>query len=227
MVIAHRGAPHRARENTVAAFEAARELGADMVELDVRRTADGAMAVHHDAVLEDGRAIVELRASELPSFVPSLEAAITACAGMAINIEIKNWRADPDFDPTDALAHAVADLVGRLDVRERVLVSSFNRATIDAVHAADPAIPTGWLVFPGVDATPWVADVAADGHVALHPHHTDVTRATVAAAHAAGLRVNTWTVDDADRMRELAAWGVDGVVTNLPDAAVAVLQANA
>jgi glycerophosphoryl diester phosphodiesterase len=226
LVIGHRGAPRAARENTIEAFEAAARAGADMVELDVRRTADGALVVHHDAVLGDGRVIVATERAALPEWLPDLADALVACtdAGMTINIEIKNSPRDPDFDPDDTVAAAVVALVQQLDVRDRVLVSSFNRATIDLVRSNDPRIPTGWLLLPGSDAEAVLADVAAAGHAALHPHDTSVTAAAIAAAHDAGLVVNTWTVDDPDRMRVLAEWGIDGIVTNVPDVAVAALR---
>ena len=67
-----------------------------------------------------------------------------------------------------------------------------------------------------------VARTAAAGHVAVHPWVDTLTEAAVRAAHGAGLAVNTWTCDDADRMRELIAWGVDGICTNVPDVALAV-----
>ena len=65
-VIAHRGASNAFPENTVAAFRGAHEMGADMVELDVRRTADGRLAIHHDAHLPDGRAICDVASGDLP-----------------------------------------------------------------------------------------------------------------------------------------------------------------
>ena len=71
------------------------------MELDVRRTADGVLVVHHDAHLADGRAIVELAAADLPDAVPTLAAALDACAGMGVNIEIKNNHPDPDLDPDE------------------------------------------------------------------------------------------------------------------------------
>src|SRR5262245_27082175 len=89
-VIAHRGASRAAPENTLEAFRLARSLGADAVELDVRRTRDGALAVHHDARLPDGQSVVDLSAAELPRSVPLLDAALDACAGMWVNVEIKN-----------------------------------------------------------------------------------------------------------------------------------------
>lgn len=184
-----------------------------MIELDVRRTDDAALVVHHDAALEDGVLIAETQTAALPDWLPSLEEAIRACDGMGINIEIKV-----------APAAEVTALIERLDVRDRVIVSSFDMATIDAVRAADPSVATAWLTFSGIDATTLIGRAVAGGHCAIHPHESTVTRALVDAAHAAGLELNTWTVDDPTRIAELAGWGVDGIVTNVPDVAVAVLR---
>src|SRR5688572_20980568 len=93
-VIAHRGASAVRRENTVEAFVEARRLGADMVELDVRRTVDGALVIHHDALIPELGAIHELRQNALPPWVPTLEQAMEACDGMTVNIEVKNWPVD-------------------------------------------------------------------------------------------------------------------------------------
>src|SRR5258708_30567760 len=89
-ISAHRGASAAHPENTVEAFRAAGPLGATWVELDVRRTADGRLAVHHDAHLSDGRAIVDMAARDLPSTVPSLAEALAASAPLPVNVEIKN-----------------------------------------------------------------------------------------------------------------------------------------
>jgi glycerophosphoryl diester phosphodiesterase len=223
-VIGHRGAPRMARENTVAAFRAAAEAGADMVELDVRRTADGALVVHHDAALDDGRLIVETLADALPQWLPALDHALDACAGMTVNVEIKNSPRDPDYDEDNFVAADVVDVIDRAGWPDRVVVSTFNLGTIDAVRAATGAMATGWLVLPGMDLAAAIDTTAAHDLDAIHPYDTSVTPASVVAAHAAGLQVNVWTVDDPDRMVELAAWGVDGIVTNVPDVAVRVLR---
>src|SRR3978361_1370580 len=89
-IIAHRGASADYPENTVAAFRAAGALGANWVELDVRRTADGALAVHHDAHLGDGRASGEAAAAALPETGPSLAEALAAGDPLGVNVEIKN-----------------------------------------------------------------------------------------------------------------------------------------
>jgi glycerophosphoryl diester phosphodiesterase len=219
-IIAHRGASRAELENTLAAFRRAGELGADGVELDVRRSADDRLVVHHDAVLADGRNIRAVLASDLPEHVPTLDAALDACAGMFVNIEIKNDRADPDFDPTEWVAHRVtAALVARTP-HSRWLISSFRLATVDVCRRLAPRVPTAWLVG---SATPSVVETAArQGHAAVHPADRDLTFDAVRAAHAVGLSVNTWTCDDPARMRELIGWGVDGICTNVPDVALAV-----
>jgi glycerophosphoryl diester phosphodiesterase len=224
-VIAHRGASAAWPENTVAAFAGARQLGADWVELDVRRTADDRLAVLHDARLADGRLLVEVRWADIPESVPSLAAALDACRGMGVNIEIKNLPVDPDFDPDERLADAVVALLAERSAVEPVLVSSFNLATIDRVRALDADVPTAWLTFDETDVEATIARAVRHGHGALHPYEAHVDRKLVEVAHAAGLVVNTWTVDDPVRIAELVALGVDGVVTNVPDVARTVVDA--
>ena len=224
LVFAHRGASAVAPENTLLAFETAVAMGADGIELDVRRTLDGGMAVHHDAHLADGRLLCEVATADLPDHVPSLPDALAACGDLVVNVEIKNWPRDPDHDPALVLAEAVVPILAPLGVR--AIVSSFNLADVDRVRALDPAVPTGALATFGPDADVagrFVDRARRRGHTAVHPHHGAVTPHLVDLAHAAGLRVNTWTVDYPDRIRQLAALGVDAIVTNVPDAALAAL----
>jgi glycerophosphoryl diester phosphodiesterase len=222
-VIAHRGASRVERENTVAAFRRAAELGAEMVELDVRRSADGVLVVHHDARVEDGRALSSTAAADLPAWLPTLEAALDACAGMAVNIEIKNNPAEPGFEADRALSDDVAAVVTAGGDTDRILVSSFDRPSLDRLRAvAAPPIATAWLVtVPPADV---VQTLVAGGHQALHPWWQAVDPSLVDRCHAAGLAVNVWTCDDPDAMARLAGWGVDGICTNVPDVAVAVLR---
>jgi glycerophosphoryl diester phosphodiesterase len=224
-VIAHRGASAAFPENTIEAFRGARSMGADGVELDVRRTADGVLAVHHDAALADGRVIVELTGADLPASVCDLEAALDACAGLdVVNIEIKNWPDDPDFDPELRLADQVVALVDRRGDHRRVLVSCFHLPTVDRVRGLDERMATAWLTFSLPDQHAAIDRAARHGHSAIHPHVAFVDTAYVEHAHDAGLEVNTWTCDDPDRMAELATLGVDGIVTNVPDVARRVLD---
>jgi glycerophosphoryl diester phosphodiesterase len=195
-----------------------------MVELDVRRTQDGALVVHHDAALPDGDLIVESRRPDLPDWLPDLRDALVACEGIDVNVEIKNSPRDPDFDPDDTVAAGVAALIAELQMGDRVIVSSFNPRTIAASRDADPALPTAFLVIPGADPAAFIDTTATAGHAALHPYDTDVTADLIEQAHAAGLAVNAWTIDDVDRIKQLAGWGIDGIVTNVPDLAVEALR---
>jgi glycerophosphoryl diester phosphodiesterase len=240
-VIGHRGASRAEAENTVAAFRAAAAQGADGVELDVRRTADGHLAVHHDAHLPDGRAIAEVAAADLPAPVTDLSAALDACRGLeTVNVEIKNWPDDVDFDSSlEVVDHVVEELLGRAPAeRAAFLVSCFHLPSLDRVRVLAPELATGWLVIgPGapvmsgngdvtVGADPvaaMVAEAVGRGHGALHPLHAFVNGELVDAAHDGGLAVNTWTCDDPDRIRWLAEIGVDAVITNVPDVALAAL----
>lgn len=221
-VIAHRGASRAAAENTVEAFLTAARMGADAVELDVRRTADGVLVVHHDPRLADSRVIVATPYRDLPAHVPTLAAALDACAGMWVNVEIKNDPEEPDFDPTDSIADdTIAHLVAR-DADQRWLISSFRMETVDRCRALAPTIRSAWLC---VAAPPGVAHMlVTKGHVALHPWVGMLTRDTLDECHAAGVQVNTWTCDDPARMAELVQWGIDGICTNVPDLARRVLS---
>ncbi len=116
-VLAHRGSPDPANgvgENTIEAFARARRLGADGVELDARLAADGAVVVCHDPVLGGIGPVGETLSADLPDEVPLLSAALTACRGMTVNIEIKNLPGEPSFDPGERLADQVAELAGGL-----------------------------------------------------------------------------------------------------------------
>ena len=225
-VIAHRGASALFAENTLNAFLGAVSQGADGVELDVRRTADAHLAIHHDDSLADGTVIVEAAFADLPAPMIDLGQALDACAPLSVvNIEIKNWPEDKDFDPTELLADSVVDLLrsrGELD-DGRSLVSSFHLPTIDRVHELAPGLATGWLL--GLVESPHelVGRAAERGHVAVHPHHAFVTEDFVTIAHAAGLAVNTWTCDEPERIRWLEEQGVDAVITNTPDVALQAL----
>ncbi|MGV3759323.1 MAG: glycerophosphodiester phosphodiesterase [Actinomycetota bacterium] len=226
LVIGHRGASVAAPENSLAAFEAAVAQGADGVELDVRRTADGTLAVRHDETLDDGRRLVELGHAALEGLVPTLDAVLEVCRPLAVvNVEIKNWPDDGDFDPSIALADAVVALLAeRGELAEgRVLVSSFHLGTIDRVKELAPGLATGWL-WGLVDDAPGLLEKAAGrGHQAVHPHHAFVTDDLVQQAHALGLAVNTWTCNEPERIRWLEEVGVDAVITDTPDVALEAL----
>ena len=228
-VIAHRGASKAEKENTLAAFRRAGQMGSHAVELDVRRTADGRMAVHHDAALADGRLIFRTDSADLPADVPFLDTALDACAGMWVNIEIKNYPQDPDFDETDTLAATVAGYLADRGDDDRWLISCFHRPTVDAMRTLRPEVRTAWLTM-GVrpeDYEKTARSLANSGHTALHPYFGHVTRECIEVFHSHGLQVNSWTVDDPATMADLVSWGIDGLCTNVPDVALSVLAGRA
>ncbi len=226
LVIAHRGASASFAENTLDAFLGAVEQGADGVELDVRRTSDARLAISHDDILADGTVLVDTAFADLPPEITDLEHALDACAPLGVvNIEIKNWPPDKDFDETELVAAAVVDLLrGRGELDDgRALISSFHLPTIDRVHELAPGLATGWLLGMVESPHELIGRAAERGHVAVHPHHAFVTEDFLRLAHDAGLAVNTWTCDEPERIRWLADLGVDAVVTNVPAIALEAL----
>jgi glycerophosphoryl diester phosphodiesterase len=211
-----------AQENTIEAFHTARAMGSDGVELDVRRSADGALVVHHDPHLADGRAIIDVNSAELPDFVPRLQDALDACAGMWVNIEIKNDPLEPDFDPGDSIADQTVAALRDWNDDDRWLISSFRIETIDRCRALEGRIRTAWLVEAVPDDV--ISTMVWRGHAALHPWVATLRRSHIDACHGAGISVNTWTCDEPDRMVELIEWGVDGICTNVPDVAIEVIS---
>lgn len=221
LVVAHRGASAaHPPGNTLEAFRAAAALGADWVELDVRLTADRALAVHHDPDLPDGRAIAALAADDLPAWVPLLDAALDACGPLGVNVELK---ADVVGSPVPMVEGVVAELRRRGDP-SRWLLTSFDWTIMGMARHLAPELATGLLFFDPRLAEPAVADAAREGHSAVNPWDPAVDAAFVRLAHEAGVAVNVWTVDGPERIGELAALGVDGVITNVPDVARAVLS---
>lgn len=222
-VIAHRGAPRLARENTLESFRAAVASGAGAIELDVRRTVEGALVVHHDPTIDIGRRIVDCRRAELPAHVPTLNAALDACRGVVVDIEIKNLPGEPDFDVDERVAAGVVALLDdRAEPAATWLISSFRRETIDRCRAIAPHIATGWLTI-GAVTTEHIQWVAGTGHAAIHPWDPTVDSILIAKCHDAGLHVNTWTCNDVERARQLTSWGIDGICTDVPDVLVDAL----
>ncbi|MFT7599946.1 MAG: glycerophosphoryl diester phosphodiesterase [Acidimicrobiales bacterium] len=223
MVIGHRGASATHQENTLEAFVAARQQRADGIELDVRRSADDVLVLHHDAHLPDGRLLRDVTADELPDSIPSLAEALEVVGDLFVNIEIKNSPTDPDYDAAHGISMAVAGLMASFDAQDRTLVSSFEMDSILRIRDIDPTVSLGWLTWGQADPTALIGRAAAHQLRSIHPHDLQADRAFVQRAHDAGLAVFVWTVDDPGRMRELAEFGVDGIITNAPEVAVAAL----
>ena len=216
LVIAHRGASARFRENTVEAFEGAAAMGADWVELDVRRTADGALIVHHDPAI-DGVDLIAMAAADVPAHVPTLAEALEACGDMGVNIEIKNDPGEPDYDDEHMIVEPTITAALAVVPRDRLLFTSFDMGAVNRVHDIDPGLTTGFITMDRVGVEVSVGRAAAHAHTSINPHDPLVTARFVAAAHEAELVVYPWTVDNPDRMREMIDLGVDGIITNTPD----------
>jgi glycerophosphoryl diester phosphodiesterase len=221
LIVAHRGAhapeTEGVRENTVEAFRAAVDRGAGGVELDVRRTADGVLVVHHDPSVPGAGAIATMVAADLPAWLPSLDDALTACEGLTlVDVEIKNSPLEPGFDPAAGFAADVVRVALASPVGDRVLVSCFHLATLDAARAAEPHLPTAWLTVTGYDQDDAIRSAVDHGHSALAPPDAATTESLVGGAHHAGLDVLVWTVNDPARMGQLDGWGVDACITDRP-----------
>lgn len=162
---------------------------------------------------------------ELPPSVPTL-GQVLAAGSWFVNIEIKNEPDEPGHDPSGALVDGVVAEVAAHDAGRRVLLSSFDWATVCRVRAVAPELAVAWLVWTGTPGDPqgWAARTAGAGMQALNPQDALVDAGLVATAHDAGLAVNVWTVDDPDRIRALAHLGVDAVITNDPASALAALR---
>jgi glycerophosphoryl diester phosphodiesterase len=221
-VFAHRGCTQGFVENTLDAFAEARRLGSDGIELDVRLTADGGLAVHHDAEIPGLGVIGTLGVADLPAHVPLLADALAVCNGMVVNVEIKNAPQDPGWDPGEAVAALTAAGIEEAGWTDRVIVSSFQVPTLLAVQAADPRLALGALWGFAVDPGLALAEAADAGFRAVHPFVTSVGADLVARAHAAGLAVNVWTVNAPEDLRAMVGWGVDAVITDRLDDALAI-----
>ncbi len=195
--------------NRLGSFARCRELGADGVELDVRRTADDKLVAIHDHALADGRHIAETKRADLPAWIPDLADVLDECIGMRVNIEIKNFPRDPGFDSSQRVTELVLELLA--DRNDDVLVSCFDFACIDL---AKGSVPTAMLYLSRRPAADLLDAVARHGHGIVHPYDTMVDEAFMDGARERGLAVNVWLDAGVDRMRELVALGVDGLITS-------------
>ena len=213
LVLAHRGASRAAAENTPEAFQLALKLGDDGVELDTRRASRGDLVVYHDPELA-GTPI--RRIAEPP--LPALATALDASAGGLVNVELKT-----DGDHPAGVAAAFCGLLLRRGGRDRVLASSFDPIALRTVRALRPNIPTALVIGIDSDVGAALREAAIARHRALHPSAELVDRLLVEHARSLGLALHVWTVNDADEVARLARLGVDGVITDVPDLALAAL----
>jgi glycerophosphoryl diester phosphodiesterase len=149
------------------------------------------------------------RCEPLPSLAQAL--ALTRELDMVVNVELKDQTGLPGPDTIVARTVAVLD---RAAMPDRVLISSFNLDYLWQIRRLRPAYATAALVKqPHPDPVALMHELGA---AAYHPGHGMITPELVARIRDAGLHVNVWTVNDPERMRELAAWGVSGIITDFP-----------
>ncbi len=229
LVFAHRGGAALAPENTVAAFDRARLLGVDGIELDVRLSNDEVVVVHHDATLERttrlaGRVAAHSFATLESAGVPSLQQVLTRYPDTRVIIEMKV----NEF----AFAKRVVEVVAAAGALDRVCLGAFGRRVLRAARDLAPGIATSasreevrWALYRSWCRWP-VSTVPYAGYQV--PERAGRTRVVsprfVADARRAGLAVQVWTVDREDDATRLLDWGVHAIITDRPDLIVPLVR---
>ena len=223
-IIAHRGASRDCPENTIVAFERARDLGADAIELDVHLTADGELVVHHDAIPHsaptpalEGRPIRSLTLAELAHFrvrgepIPTLKEVMQRVGGdLYVYCELKG------------AGTAIAAAALLTNPKWRVAVHSFDHRMIAESRRVSPTLTRGVLQ-ASYPVAPVAAMVSANARD-LWETADLIDAPLVAAAHNRGGRLIAWTVDSVAEMERLASLQVDGICTNDVSLAKQVLR---
>ncbi|QBI52462.1 glycerophosphodiester phosphodiesterase [Streptomonospora litoralis] len=248
-VIGHRGSGRGGEsgypENSAASYLAAVGAGAQWVEIDVRRTADDALVLHHDAALPDGRVIVDLPEQECrDAGLLGLEEALAAVpVGIGIDVDVKTVMEDAVDAPERRTAALLLPALRREAARrraaagrERVFVCSFDPAALLWLRENAPEVPLAWMPFVRNPLDQAVAGAAGLGCAIVaidarsfglagdppRPGRREVAY-TVDVAHRAGLEVVSWCPDPVDAARFTDA-GVDAVVVDDVPGVVAALK---
>jgi glycerophosphoryl diester phosphodiesterase len=246
LVFAHRGGGALGPENTIAAFDLGVGAGADGLELDVHLSADGVPVVHHDATLDRTTSATGLLAARTAAelarvdagcrfaatsgaqfdrrvaYVPTLREVLARYADARIIVEMKVDSAE--------MGEAVARDVRDAGALERVCLAGYGAHSAAAARQALPGVATSathpevrLAVYRGLAGWP-VREAPYGGYQV--PERNGLIRIVsprfVRNAHDAGFKVQVWTVDEQADMRRLLEWGVDGLISNRPDLAVAV-----
>ena len=238
LVFGHRGAMAYAPMNTLQAFELAYEQGADGIEFDVHRTKDGQLAIVHDFTVDettDGTGnVTEMTLPQLKELdagswfsdefrnarIPTLEETIeTVGQKLFLNIEIKSM--PPQDNGVEAL---IAECIQHHAIQDRVFVSSFNPLALKRFKKLLPDVPIGYLYMPGnlTEIHAWMSDTDHEAH---HPYYKQIDADYMQWAKKHDYIVNTWTVNDLDKAKELRDLGVNGIITNTPDKVIETLKA--
>ncbi|MEN2418477.1 glycerophosphodiester phosphodiesterase family protein [Streptomyces rimosus] len=247
VTVAHRGASAYAPENTLAAVDAAADLGFAWVENDVQRTKDGELVILHDTSLArttnveqvfPGRApwnVADFTLAEIekldagswfgPKFtgerVPTLEDYMDTVEDNDQNLllEIKSPELYPGIERQILKELREDGWLDRDHVRRRLVVQSFSADSVKKVHSLRPDIKTGFLGTPAVAELPKYAAFADQ----INPQYKSIDAGYVASVHKVKgphgrpLEVFTWTIDDAANAVKAAGQGVNGIISNKPD----------
>ena len=215
--IGHRGAAGHAPENTLGAIHKGIALGVDFIEIDVRRTADGALVILHDETVNrttNGKGRVDrLSLREIQTFsagngeiIPTLEDALKAVAGRAgLLLELK----------VKGMAQQAVEAVQRVAFTDPVIYASFLHDELTQVRTFAPNAPL-MALFGRLPRNPVVRAVThGASHVGLR--HDTATHRLVEACHRAGLLVCVYTADSPRDIQHGLSLGVDGVISNYPE----------
>ncbi|MCF2706640.1 glycerophosphodiester phosphodiesterase [Arcanobacterium haemolyticum] len=237
LVIAHRGGGNEYPENSLAAFTAMKNAGFRYIETDCQATKDGVAVLSHDPALErttDAHgSISDYTWAELAHVrdhsgnpLMRVDDVLDAFSDLVFNIDAKAYSA----------AEPLVEALRRTNATARVCVSSFNERRLRRIRAVLPEVTTslgvsaiarlmlasqlsGSLRAAALRLVPGPDIGVEAAQVPLRSYGVPVlTPALVAAAHDRGLAVHAWTVNDVDTARELVEWGVDGIITDEPNA---------
>ena len=227
---AHRGASAIYPENTILAFKKAIEINSDGIELDVHKSKDNKLVVIHDEDIRrtyDGEGLVQnFTLEELKRFknkskdyseniecrIPTLEEVLKLIKDTRIilNIELKT-----DEIHYFNIEEDVLNLINKYGIKNRVIISSFNHESLKICRSLDSEIKLGVLYDKKIEnVISYAKDLKAN---AIHPDVTLVNKELIEEAHRNNVKVNTYTVDCKEIMKNLYSLGVDGVFTNKPD----------
>ena len=238
-VVAHRGASGHAPENTMAAFRRAVEMGARFIETDLHLTRDARVVAIHDSTLDRTttghglvhlRSLEEVRALDAGAWFGSRSAESFAGERVPTLDEILRFAKERDVifyleiksDAAWGVEHAVVAALRDSGEAARVIILSFDPATLESVHRLDSTMMTGYLCeHPSNDL---VERSVRAGARQIVPRGDLVTPALVEKAHRAGLQVVAWTINEPEQMRRLIAAGVDGIMSDYPDRLVSALR---
>lgn len=234
-IVAHRGLPHVAPENTLASFKAALALDIDGIETDIQATKDGELIICHDELLNrttNGHGLIknhtlrELKSLSAGAWfgknyrdekIPTLREFLELVKGrdLLINLELKTGIVFyPDIEKK------LITMINEYNLSEHVIVSSFNHYSLLTCKEIAPHIKTG-ILYEGALVDPW--DYAEKiGASALHPYFPFVTSQMVDTAHFHSLMVNPYTLNETDEMKQMIAFGVDSIITNYPERLISI-----